>query len=303
MPGQEHYALRNFIQRFHSDEVCRTYLEILYWRGKPKCPYCTGTQKIYKLKSRPTYTCGKCDRQFRVTTGTIFEGSKIPLKDWFLAIKLMAFYKKGISSIQLSKELGITQKSAWFMEQKIRVVLGNSDYSDFLEGVIEVDETYIGGRIKGGKRGRGTEKAKVFGMLERDGRLRIMTVKDVSSYTLHPIIYDNVQIGSVIMSDEWKAYEGLDEDYGRGVINHGKRHYADGEVHVNGLEGAWGLLKRSLKGTYHRPSKKYMDMYLGEFEFKYNTRKAPLPTVFKTAMKQSRIRITNSGIKKETGAL
>lgn len=215
----------------------------------------------------------------------------------------MACGKKGISSIQLGKELGITQKAAWFMEQKIRGMLGNSNNRYMLSGIVEVDETYIGGRVKGGKRGRGTTKAKVFGMLERNGELRIMTVKNVDSYTLHPIIYNNVEIGSFIMSDEWGAYNGLEDDYDRAVINHKKRHYADGIVHVNSLEGAWGLLKRSLKGIYHRPSKKYMNMYLGEFEFKYNNRKRSIQLIFKQAIKQSNLSISNSSIKAETGAL
>lgn len=182
------------------------------------------------------------------------------------------------------------------MEQNIRIMLGNRRYGKMLSGVIEVDETYVGGRRKGGKRGRGTEKAKIFGMLERNGDLRIMHVEDCSSYTLHPLIFKNVRIGSVIMSDEWKAYNGLKGRYQRGVINHGKRHYADGEIHVNSLEGAWGLFKRSLKGIYHRPGNKYMFGYCAEFEFKYNNRKKSIPLIFRTAIKQSKIRATHRQI-------
>lgn len=303
MPRRKPLPLRKFLERFSIEEACREYLVQVLWNGKPKCPRCKGHNKIYEYKSRPIYCCGKCNRQFRVTTGTIFENSKIKLTDWFLAIRLMLGNSKGVSSIQLAKELKITQKSAWYLEHHIRIMMGNSDWSGLLSGVIEVDETYIGGRVRGGKRGRGTSKAKVFGMLERDGELRIMTVKKVDSWTLHPIIYNNIEIGSFIMSDEWGAYNGLEDDYGHAVINHGKRHYADGDVHVNSLEGAWGLLKRSLKSIYHRPSKKYMDLYLAEFEFKYNSRKNVIQVTFRNALKQSKIRTSHKGIRSETGAL
>ena len=283
------------MEHFSSEDACRDYLIKLLWAGKPKCPHCK-CQRVYTITNRPAYSCSKCKKQFRVTTGTIFEDSKIPLVKWFIAIRFLACSKKGMSSMQLSKELGITQKSAWYMEQNIRLMLGNRRYVKMLDGIIEVDETYVGGRRKGGKRGRGTEKAKIFGMLERNGDLRIMHVADVSSYTLHPLIIGNVKVGAVIMSDEWKAYNGLKGRYQRGVINHGKRHYADGEIHVNSLEGAWGLFKRSLKGIYHRPSNKYMFGYCAEFEFKYNNRKKSIPLIFSTAIRQSKIRATHSQI-------
>ena len=249
--------------------------------------------------NRPVYKCSNCGTQFRVTSGTVFENSKIPLADWFYAIKLFACYKKGVSSIELAKELGITQKSAWYMEQKIRLLLGNVQNKKMLGGIVEVDETYIGGRQKGGKRGRGTEKAKVFGMLDREtGELRTVHVDDVSSYTLHPIIFKNIELASYIMSDEWKAYNNLEPFYKRSVIKHKIRHYADGDIHVNSLEGAWGLLKRGLKGIYHRPSKKYMINYLKEFEFRYNNRDKSIHILFKTAIKQSKLRVTHSELTK-----
>jgi len=297
LPKKSLAALIPFLEHFSTEDACREYLAKILWGGKPKCPHCN-SKHIYTIHNRPAFTCGNCAKQFRATTGTIFENSKIPLTKWFLATRLMACSKKGISSHQLGKELGITQKSAWYMEQNIRLMLGNRRYEKMLDGIIEVDETYIGGRRKGGKRGRGTEKAKVFGMLQRNGEIRIMHVEDVSSYTLHPLIFGNVKLGSVIMSDEWKAYNGLKGKYKRGVINHGKRHYADGEIHVNSLEGAWGLFKRSLKGIYHRPSNRYMFGYCAEFEFRYNNRKKSIPLIFSTAIRQSKIRMTHQQITK-----
>lgn len=177
-------------------------------------------------------------------------------------------------------------------------MLGNSSNNRMLSGIVEVDETYIGGRKKGGKRGRGTEKVKIFGMLERSGLIRMVKVDNVSSYTLHPLIFDNVKIGSVIMSDEWKAYNGLTKYYERGIINHGNRHYANGEIHVNSLEGAWGLLKRNLKGIYHRQSDKHMEKYCAEFVFRYNNRKKSIPLLFKQAIKQSEVSVKHSDITK-----
>ena len=297
---QNQFTYRNFITRFDSDEACREYLVKMLWKGKPTCPYC-GSTRVYHETNRPSYKCAnnECYRIFRVTTGTIFEGSKIPLRDWFYAIKVFSCYKKGISSIELAKEIGITQKSAWYLEQKIRVMMGNNNNNRMLKGIIEVDETYIGGRKKGGKRGRGTDKVKIFGMLERSGLIRMVKVDKVNMKTLHPVIFDNVKIGAVIMSDEWKAYNGLDKYYQRGVINHGIRHYADGEIHVNSLEGAWGLMKRNLKGVYHRQSDKHMEKYCAEFVFRYDNRKKTVPLLFKQVIKQANVRIKNREITDE----
>jgi len=242
---------------------------------------------------------------FRVSTGTIFESSKIPLTDWFLAIKLIVCTKKSISSHQLAKELGITQKSAWYMEQNIRIMLGNKTYKMMLGGIIEVDEVYmVRDTTKKTKAGHGTNKQKVFGMRERNsewnetGELRIQVVDAVNGDTLHPIIFNHVEFGSWLMSDEAKFYNGLKKYYERGVINHGKRHYADGEVHVNSLEGAWAHLRKMISGTYHRPSPKHLQKYLDEFEFRYNHRKKSLQCIFKEAVKQSKIRTKHSEIRK-----
>lgn len=193
--------------------------------------------------------------------------------------------------------LGITQKSAWHISHKIRVVLGNSSVDKKMQGICEVDETYVGGKRRGSKRGRGAaHKTPIFGILERDGTLRIYPVPDTKARTLLPIINDNVRPGSRIMSDEWPSYKGLSKLYIHRVVNHGVKEYVRGDIHVNGLEGVWGLLKRSLKGIYHRPSKKYMDNYCGEFEFRYNTRKKTIELRFNEALAQSNVRIKNKDL-------
>lgn len=234
------------------------------------------------------YRCVECDKQFRVTTGTIMQNSNLPLRKWFLAIHLITVSKKGISSVQLAKHLGITQKSAWNLAHKIRECLGNGTFNKQLKGTIEVDETYIGGKHRFGKRGRGSQnKTPVFGMLERDGTLKIMPVENTKRVTLEPIILESVKKGSKIMSDEWGAYNHLHKHYIHKVVNHGIKEYARGEVHVNSLEGFWSILKRGLKGIYHRPSKKYLSNYCGEFEFRYNNRKKCLELQFNAALSQT----------------
>ena len=244
-----------------------------------------------------------CGSQFRVTTGTIFESSKIPLTDWFLAIKLIVCSKKSMSSHQLAKELGITQKSAWYMESNIRNMLGNKEYGNMLGGIVEVDEVYIvRDTTKVTKAGHGTNKQKVFGMRERNseyneaGELRIRVVDKVTSKVLHPIILNNVELGSLLMSDEWKAYNKLDDFFARGVVTHSKRQYVDGNIHTNSIEGAWSHLRRLISGIYHRPSPKHLQKYLDEFEFRYNHRKKSLDLVFKQALKQSKIRQKHTDI-------
>jgi transposase-like protein len=294
--GNNTFTIKGFISRF-DEETCREYLVKVLWNGKPRCHQCGNNKKNYKYNTRPVYKCSNCGTQFRVTTGTIFESSKIPLSDWFLAIKLIACSKKSISSHQLAKELGITQKSAWYMETNIRVMLGSKKYKNMLGGIVEVDEVYmVRDTSKVTKQGHGTNKQKVFGMRERNsdfkeaGELRIQIVDKVDSYNLHPVILDNVEVGSWLMSDEWKAYNNLDDYFARGVVNHSKRQYVDGEVHTNSIEGAWAHLRKLISGTYHRPSKEHLQKYLNEFEFRYNHRKKSLQCIFKQAIKQSNIR-------------
>lgn len=304
MPNaQDKFSIKGFISRFSDDESCRDYLVKVLWNGKPRCHQCGNNKNNYKYTTRPVYKCSNCGTQFRVTTGTIFESSKIPLSDWFLAIKLIACTKKSISSHQLAKELGITQKSAWYMETNIRQMLGNKKYKEQLAGIVEVDEVYmVRDTTKITKQGHGTNKQKVFGMRERNsefkeaGELRIQIVDKVDSYHLHPIILDNVEVGSWLMSDEWKAYNKLDSYFARGVVNHSKRQYVDGDIHTNSIEGAWAHLRRLINGTHHRPSPKHLQKYLNEFEFRYNHRKKSLQCIFKQAIKQSKVRTKHTDI-------
>ncbi len=190
------------------------------------------------------------------------------------------------------------------MEQNIRLMLGNKEYNHMLSGKIEVDEVYmVRDTSIPTKQGHGTNKQKVFGMRQRNsdkneaGELRIQVVPKVTQKVLHPIIIDNVKLQAWLMSDEWGGYNNLTKKYKRGVVNHGKRQYVDGDFHTNSIEGAWAHLRKLIAGIYHRPSKEHLQRYLNEFEFRYNNRKKALELIFKSAMKQSDVRTRHKDIK------
>lgn len=288
--------MTGYFQKFSTDEDCRKYLVEKFWPDGPVCPYCGNKKNIYVYKSRRLHKCSNCTKQFTIKTGTIFADSRLPLHKIFLAYYLISINKKGISSTQLGRSLGISQKSAWYLAQKIRDGFKRVKPKK-LTKVVEVDETYVGGKMKGGKRGRGSEnKTPVFGMLERNGQLIITPVKDTKRRTLEPLILLNVKKGSYIMSDEWWAYTKLFRFYRHSVVKHREKEYVRGNVHVNSLEGAWSLLKRSIRGVYHRPSAKHLGKYCDEFAFKYNTRKDNDFDRFEKAIKLSKHQIKQKQI-------
>lgn len=292
----EKYNLFYFFKQFPDEDACRKYLEKRRWDSHPICPHCGNAQKIYRYKNGKTFKCAHCHKQFKVTTGTIFENSNLPLQKWFLTFYLISLSKKGISSIELSKTIGVTQKTAWYLLHKIRYMLEHRNSGNQLRGIVEVDETYVGGKKKG-KRGRGSEnKTPVFGAVQRRGRLSITPVENTRRKTLEPIIHKRIKGGTHIMSDEWWAYTKLDTDYEHSVVKHKVKEYVRGDVHTNTIEGAWSHLKRSMMGTYHRPSKKHLDKYCAEFEFTYNARKKSPLAKFNQIIDKNLIRVGYSDI-------
>ena len=279
-----------FFKQFPDEDSCRKYLEKRRWGNTPTCPHCGNAQKIYRYENGKTFKCAHCKKQFKVTTSTIYENSNIPLQKWVLTFYLISLSKKGINSIELSKTIGVTQKSAWYLLHKVRYMLEHRNSDNQLRGTVELDETYVGGRRRG-KRGRGSEnKTPVFGAVQRGGRLSITPVPNAKRKTLEPIIHKRVKKGTRINSDEWWAYTKLCSDDVHDVVNHGRKEYVRGKIHTNTIEGAWSHLKRSIMGTYHRPSKEHLSKYCAEFEFTYNTRKKTPLAKFNQIIDKRRIK-------------
>jgi transposase-like protein len=267
---------------FLNEDDARVYLEHLRWPNGAVCPHCkrTGAYKLHPKADSKTpvrngvWKCKFCRKQFTVTVGTIFEDSHIPLYQWLSAIQFLCSSKKGISAHQLHRMLHITYKSAWFMAHRIRYAMGQSPLAEKLQGIIEVDETYIGGKAHG-KRGRGAEnKIPVVALVQRGGKVRSFKTEQVTTKNLRAMIRQNVTKDSTIMTDEFGVYKGLDKEFaGHQTVSHGEREYARGNVHVNSAEGYFAILKRGIVGTYHHISKQHLDQYLNEFNFRYNSRK------------------------------
>lgn len=267
--------LFQFTEAFPTEQSCVAFLEKARWPdGEPISPF--GTKGAYSFALRPgLYKCKQTRRNFSVRHGTIFEESRLPLRKWFFAIFLLNSLKKGISSIQLSKYLGVTQKTAWFMLQRIRSAVEHKAFALPLTGIVEVDETYHGGRRRAGKRGRGSEnKTPIIGMAERGGHFRCEAVLNVKSGTVGPIVRSNVRIGSTVVTDELLIYPSIaGKHYRYQIVNHARGEYVRGKFHTNTVEGFWSHLKRGLKEICIRVSRKHLNKYCKEYEFRFNHRK------------------------------
>jgi transposase-like protein len=279
-----------------SEHLAVEFLEQQRWGGAPACPRC-GDVDVYKMTGLDgvrnkdyRWRCKGCKQMFTVRTNTIFEESRLPLRVWVYAFWKACSSKKGISALQLSREMEITHKSALFVLRRIRHGLGNDVNAVKLTGTVEVDETYVGGkpRYKGiSKRGRGTNKTPVLGMVERDGNVRFRMLDRVTADRLASVVAENADLSARLITDEFPKYLKIGRKFsgGHDVIKHSVKEYARGDVHSNTVEGVFSLLKRGVMGTFHSVSKKHLPNYLNEFEFRHNTRKVDDGTRVTAAIK------------------
>jgi transposase-like protein len=264
--------LISLIEKYGNEEKCRDRLEALKWPDGVKCPRC-GSEKISRIKKRGQFDCDTCRYQFSVTAGTIFHDSHLPLWKWFLAIYLMAESKKGVSANQLKRSLAVSYKTAWYLCHRIRKAMEQDVNSPLLNGIVEVDETYVGGKYDKRRKRGPWEKQLVIGLLQREGKFEAKTIPGTGKGILWGVIKDRVNKGSQIMTDELAAYANLGKaGYGHDAVKHSQEEWVRGNVHTNGIENAWSLFKRSIVGSYHKISVKHMDAYLDEFEWRFNGR-------------------------------
>jgi transposase-like protein len=275
--------LFELMTKMPDEATCKKYLAEQRWEGgKAICPYC-GHGKCYNIEGGKRYKCGSssCYKKFSVTVGTIFEASNIPLNKWFMALFITTGHKKGISSYQLARDIGVSQKAAWFMLHRIRELMKPKD-NVMLDTIVEVDETWTGGKMKNkhvSVRKKAHEdnvshidnKTGVMGFLQREGTLKL-NVMDADK-TLKQQVKDNVKPEALVITDGLNAYTGLADTYeGHEVVNHKKEEYVRGEFHTNSIEGAFGLFKRMVFGIYHQISPKHSQRYCDEFTYRYNSR-------------------------------
>ena len=269
--------LISLIEKFRDEETCREYLEKLRWSADVCCPRC-GDLSVSEISTRDQFDCNGCRYRFSVTSGTIFDNTNLPLWKWFVTIYLICESKKSISANQIKRTIGVTYKTAWHLCHRIRSAMrGNLSGGPTLFGVVEVDETLIGGRRRGVGTGNRTGKTWVAGAVQRGGEVRIEAVPNIKRATLHAFIARNTRPDTeATYTDELKSYLGIaDHDTRHETVKHSEEEWVVGDVHTNSVEGVWSLLKRSIVGAWHQVSAKHLDAYLSEVEFRINHRNDP----------------------------
>jgi transposase-like protein len=277
---QPEINLVDLIERFHSEDRCREYLELLRWPNGPVCPRCNCTS-ISQIFDRNKFDCNACRYQFSVTAGTVLHDSKLPLWKWFLATYLMVESRKSMSANQIKRMIRVSYKTAWYLCHRIRSAMGDA-CNEPLTGTIEADETFIGGKAKGEGRGFTGNKATVAGAVSREtGAVRLKVIPDRTRKSLHEFLQKAIDAGETdaLYTDDWDAYIGMKTAGGTKVkhetVNHSIEQWVLGECHINSVENAWSLLKRAIIGAYHKISHKHLDAYLDELEWRFGNRHNP----------------------------
>ena len=280
-------------QRFPTQKDCIAHLEKARWQGTTSCPYCK-SNRTARMQHR--HRCYSCKTAFSVTVGTIFHHTHLPLQKWFLAVTLMLNAKKGLSALQLSRDLEVNKNTAWRINMQLRKAMKQSEQRDLLTGIVEMDETYIGGKPRKGSsgdgpdgshlRGRGTKKSPVVGAAERGGRVTAKVTKkgQLNGRNLRAFVRDRVDTRNAsLITDEYPGYIGMNKVLPHAVINH-SRWYVDGALHTNTIEGFWALLKRGMFGQFHSVSGRHLQKYVDEFCYRYNLRDAAPWEAFDTTI-------------------
>ena len=272
--------LIKLVEQFSDEEACRAHLAELRWPGGVKCLRCD-SEKISGPSKRHLYECAECGYQFSVKVGTIFNDSKLPLWKWFVATYLICESKKGMSANQLKRTLGVSYKTAWYLCHRIRATMSDQGAPQ-LHGIVEADETYIGGRIRAGNkrdaaRARMKNKTIVLGAIERGGKLRVQVAPDAKARTikkfLNEVVADDAE---AIFTDSHRSYRGIqDHNTRHEYVDHSRDEWVRGQVHTNTVESAWSLFDRAVIGSYHKLSVKHLPAYLDEFAFRFNNRSNP----------------------------
>lgn len=298
MINKDFNSIIELLKTFPTEQSCIDHLTELRWNGNVVSPF-DSTSQVYLCKDNK-YRCRNTGKYFNVRTGTLFDNTKVPLQKWFLAIWIATSHKKGISSIQLSKDIDVTQKTAWFMLQRIRNCFGFDNEGE-LDNQVEVDETFIGGKNKNRHNGKKValsqgrsvkDKSPVVGFVEREGKLIAKQVEDTKLDTLTKEVAKRVKESASVFTDEWLGYNALQRIYDHSVIKHKANEYVNGHIHTNTIEGFWSLLKRGIVGIYHFTTKKHLQKYVDEFVFRYNTRKFGESQRFNLLLANTEYRLT-----------
>ncbi len=292
--------LTQLAEKYNSRWKCVEQIEHVKWKGKPCCPHCQ-SKRLTKRSDIITWHCNTCNKDSSVLAGTIFERSHLSLPKWFQLIFLMLNAKKGISAMQIHRDIGCTYKSAWYSAMRVRCAM--LDWGEMLEGIIEMDETYVGGKPRKRnhpsadntadlsnvfpkddfrvKRGRGTKKVPVGAIVERKGRVVAKVMKGVTSKDLMGLLKKTVKIkDATLMTDDYTSYRKMDELIEHFVVKHSAKEYARGAIHTNTIEGFFSIIKNGIRGQYHVISKKYLPFYLAEYCYRYNRRQLTVSDSF-----------------------